>query len=96
MTFDFLSRLYKMSFIERSYPKQPQERLDPLYLRLPEAEDAFTGLFDVLEALGVDDVSGDITDAVTSLRWAYEKQGFISGFRMGMMLAGELKPIDGV
>lgn len=93
MKFDFLSRLFSISSCERSVPLKT-ESFEALYQRIPEVEIDFDAFNSVLDTLGIEDMDGTISDAVCILVKDHEKQGFINGIRMGMMLAGELRQVE--
>lgn len=80
---DFLLRLFYTVSAEEGQPRAGQ-RLNELYEFTPERLDVFDAIDSRLTALGVPQDA--ICNELTNLADTFERQGFINGFRLGMML----------
>lgn len=65
-------------------------RLNQMYERIPEVNDLLDVVGEKLIAVGVEKGTEAVCDELDALGEAREKQGFINGFRLGMMLREEL------
>lgn len=83
---DFLSRLFYASS-EQGVPCDGR-RINELYVLVPERFAAFDAIDNRLTTLGVPQDA--ICNELTYLVDIFERQGFINGFRFGMMLQEEL------
>jgi len=87
MSTDFLRRVYCAASSENSDPLDG-DRLEELYEHMPEPRTALDVFDKRLAGLGVnlDGASVELYD----LTDAYEMQGFLNGFRLGVAMANEL------
>lgn len=91
MNKEFLERLY-WAVADEATHLEDGFNLSELYERDGEARAAASAISTAIGELNLtlrektllENLSGSVADA-------YEKQGFINGFRLGMKLAGELK-----
>ena len=87
---EFLSRLYYACSDESSY-YESGDNLGELYQRIADVDTA-DHLFS--DKLGSAKLSADDRETLENCFnvacWSYEQQGFINGFRLGLMLAREL------
>lgn len=91
---DFLTRLFATVSAEEGAPSEAMA-LNQLYERIQETDDLWDPIERLLLELDVEELS-DFENAVTALAEAFEKQGFINGFRLGMLLREELGISGGV
>ena len=84
----FLRRIFCAASSEHSDP-QEGDRLEELYRRIPGTRDALDILDERLNAFGTR--TDDICDELYRLTDTHEMQGFINGFRLGMLLSRELQ-----
>ena len=85
----FLTLLFNAACSESSIPHR-EHRIGSLYKRTSEAEASWDALNARMNALGFEDGVDRISPELNAFQEANECQGFINGFRMGMMLANEL------
>lgn len=86
MNKEFLARLFYTASAEHGQPCKGR-RLNEFYEQTPEINAMWAAVGSNLASCGVDmDSVGELAD----LTEAYEQQGFINGFRLGMMLLDEL------
>lgn len=87
---DFLSLLFYNASCDPHSSCRKDRLINNLYKRIPEADDLWGVVDKRLVALGVEKGSDAVCDELGALGEALEKQGFINGFRLGMMLREEL------
>lgn len=65
--------------------------LEPEWVTLKEAAENFERLFSLLEQFGINaqNMTPELEDAINLVSINYERQGFITGFRMGVQLMRE-------
>lgn len=85
---EFLRRVYWTASSEGSDPKKG-DRLQELYQRIHETYTASEALDKRLGAFGIS--MDSVSDDVFHLAEVHEMQGFINGFRLGMLLSKELQ-----
>lgn len=92
MSTDFLERLYWAVTDEDQHMKAGLD-LGELYERTATAKRADCAFKERLaDFQQLDESKAEKLDNChTASCWAYEQQGFINGFRLGMKLAGELR-----
>ena len=94
MNKEFLERLYWACTDENDYAADGT-KLAELYERIDEASKADKCFDNELNRINISTVDKRALDSIRgSIAMAYEKQGFINGFRLGMKLAGELREED--
>lgn len=84
----FLSILFYHASMEKSAPKEDRS-LANLYERIPQTQTVWEPIESLIQGLEAETFNG-IENAVAALADAFEQQGFINGFRLGMMLQAEL------
>ena len=90
MKTDLLERIFYSACAENGYPSE-ERRINQLYERMPQTKALWDPVEDLLEKTHVtSSVLDDFENAVAALADAFEQQGFINGFRLGMMLREEL------
>lgn len=91
MNSDFLRRLYWACSSGIAPFTDDNHNLSLLYQQTQEAHEASERFSDALYGSGLDrETMGAIEDLSGYEIVAYECQGFINGFRLGMKLAGEM------
>lgn len=92
MNRDFIERLYWALTDEEQHQKTGLD-LGELYERTPAVKRADHAFQEQLADLQQQDTSkaGKLDNCHVASCWAYEQQGFINGFRLGMKLAAELR-----
>lgn len=88
MDAEFLRRIFCAASSERSDPKEG-DRLEELYKRIPDTRAALDALDEQLSTFGAR--TDDICNELYHLTDTHEMQGFINGFRLGMLLSRELQ-----
>lgn len=90
MSKEFLERLY-WACADESFHMETGLNLGELYERLSDTNTADHQLSEKLKRLEMDqDTSEALENTITVTLWAYERQGFINGLRLGVKLAQEL------
>ncbi len=90
MSFDFLTRLYLICTTEWSdWAFYEGLNLGELYVRIPEVQKAEQAFSDALNKLSSKKDRTKLDDLCVKVSLAQEKQGFINGFRMAMLLCQE-------
>ncbi len=90
MNMEFLSCLYQ-AFSDESSHLKDGENLGELYQRISETDIADQILLAHLKAIEMgEDMRDALNDCLYVASQAYEQQGFINGFRLGLMLMREL------
>ena len=90
MNYEFLSRLY-YACTDENEMLGAGLNLSELYEQLGEVETAEQAFNEKLERLPVSEQEQEeVYDLQVELYRAYEKQGFINGFRIAMMMGQEL------
>lgn len=92
MSTDFLERLYWALTDEEQHQKTGLD-LGELYERTPAVKRADCAFKERLADFQQQDASKaeKLDNCHVASCWAYEQQGFINGFRLGMKLAEELR-----
>lgn len=91
MNIDFLTRLY-WGCSDTEMVAQSDLSLGELYHRIQDTGSADHCFSDTLYAMELSAKDKKLLDNLNgSIAIAYEKQGFINGFRLGMKLARELR-----
>lgn len=85
---EFLPLLFYAVNAECGAPNAPRN-LNRLYRRTQSTKKALSSIESRLQEMGVC-AESDFMDDICDLAEAYELQGFANGFRLGMMLQGEL------
>ena len=91
MNYEFLKRLYRVCALDTAVdPNGPSA----LFVELSTTQAAHKCFAERLEKAQIlpDELSG-LEDLEAEECLAYEEQGFINGFRLGFMLAQELKEV---
>lgn len=91
MNKEFLERLYWACSFEAE-PFEAGLNLSEMFEHFPQTNETWYELKEKLKERGLE--ADDIGDELSVFSTAYEKQGFINGFRLGMKLAGELREED--
>ena len=90
MEFEFLERLWAVCSDENHHLPEG-DNLNELFRYIREVQTANRCMEDQLKKLELGtDKEETLYNCVSVVSWAYEKQGFINGMRLGMMLAREL------
>lgn len=87
---DFLSMLFYNASCDTNSFCRKDRLISNLYKHIPETNELWGVVDERLVALGVEKGSEAVCDELDALGEAREKQGFINGFRLGMMLREEL------
>lgn len=91
MNQDFIKRLY-WACTDRDGADADGTRLFELYERTEEVKKVDHTFSEKLFATGLSDDEKRLLENIdASVAMAYEMQGFLNGFRLGMKLAGELR-----
>lgn len=87
---EFLSRLY-YACSDESPHYENGDNLGELYQRMADVDTADRLCTDQLNKAKLDtDTRETLENCFNVACWTYEQQGFINGFRLGLMLAREL------
>lgn len=90
MNKEFLERLY-WACADETRHMETGLNLGELYEHLSDTDGADHQLSEKLKKLKVDqDTTEALENTITVALWAYERNGFINGFRLGMKLVQEL------
>lgn len=85
----FLARLFYEARSEGGAPRADL-RLSQMYKRMQITQDVWGPLEPLLKDHLDFETLTDVENAVSEIAGAHEQQGFVNGFRMGMMLRDEL------
>ena len=98
MKYEFLQRLFVSCSAEGTMPFGDGLNLPELYNCIDEARSAEQAFLKIVESSGLEfDKAAKLEFACSTVCDAYEMQGFVNGFRIGMAQAADLeigKPPD--
>lgn len=94
MKMDFLSLLFYNAACDLDSACSDDRKLGNLYEVIPDVRAALDRFDDKLVNIGVEAGTDAVDDELWNLEECCEKQGFINGFRLGMMLRDELECVQ--